>query len=384
MTGAAQAAVTAGGPAPWVWSDVDPVAHFAADYADARGKFLAAAKAQGAALETHVHPRSRGPAGEALAVDVALFGGATASSLLLVTSGTHGAEGFCGSGCQVALLRDASFADSVKRSGAAVAFLHALNPFGFAHVARTNEDNVDLNRNFRDFAGDQSNVAYVEVHDFVVPDAWPPSAECERRMADYIAAHGTAALQQATSAGQSERPDGLFFAGTKPAWSSDLLRDVLRRHAGRRRRLVWIDVHTGLGPLGHAEKIYAGPDDAATLARTRACFGADVTSIYDGTSTSARLGGMLFNAVAETCPGVEYAGIALEYGTLPFTEVMAALRARQWLTNHPGAPAEVRERILRMVRDAFYVDTPAWKAMAFAQARVAALQALAAMQGAGR
>ena len=65
-------------------------------------------------------------------------------------------------------------------------------------------------------------------------------------------------------------------------------------------------------------------------------------------------------------------------------EEIAALRARQWLANHPQADAASRERILRMTRDAFYVDTPAWKAMAFAQARVAALQALAATKGRGR
>jgi hypothetical protein len=265
-----------------------------------------------------------------------------------------------------------------------VALLHALNPYGFAHLVRTNEDNVDLNRNCRDFAASSPNAAYLEVHEFMVADTWPPSAQNERRMADYVAAHGTTGLQQAVSAGQSDRADGLFFAGRKPAWSSDVLRDVLRRHAGSRQHLVWIDIHTGLGPLGHAEKIYAGPDDAATLARTRKCFGADVTSIYDGSSTSARLSGMLFNVVSETCAAVEYAGIALEYGTLPFEQVLAALRARQWLVNHPETDAAGRERILRMTRDAFYVDTPAWKAMAFAQARVAALQALAATQGRGR
>ena len=93
---------------------------------------------------------------------------------------------------------------------------------------------------------------------------------------------------------------------------------------------------------------------------------------------------MLFNAVAETCAGVEYAGVALEYGTLPFPQVLDALRARQWLANHPQADAASREGVLRMTRDAFYVDAPAWKAMVFAQARVVALQALAAMRGAGR
>ena len=384
MKPVANAVPPGGAPAAWVWSDVDPGAHFGADYAAARAKFLAAAAHLAVPVETHVHPAARGPDGDVLAIDVALLGDVASPSLLLVTSGTHGAEGFCGSGCQVALMNDASFVDAVRRSGVAVAFLHALNPYGFAHVARTNEDNVDLNRNIRDFAATLPNSAYLEVHDFIVPDSWPPPAQNERRMADYVAARGAAALQQAVSAGQSDRADGLFFAGTKPAWSSDLLRDVLRRHAGSRRRFNWIDIHTGLGPLGHAEKIFAGPDDPAALARTRACFGADVTSIYDGSSTSAQLSGMLFNAVAETCGDVEYAGVALEYGTLPFEQVLGALRARQWLANHPEADAASRERTLRMTRDAFYVDTPAWKAMVFAQARVAALQALATMRGAGR
>jgi hypothetical protein len=380
MSDSAASAATASAPAAWLWSDVDPAAHFAPDYAQARAKFLAAATALELPIETHVHPTAHGPAGETLAVDVALLGDPASGSLLLVTSGTHGAEGFCGSGCQVALLSDAYFVDAVRRSGVAVAFLHALNPYGFAHIARTTEDNVDLNRNFRDFAATAANAAYLEIHDFIVPDSWPPSPANEARLASYVAERGAAALQAALSTGQSDRPDGLFFSGRRPAWSSGVLRDVLRRYAAPRRKFTWIDVHTALGPLGHAEKIFAGPDDAATLARTRACFGADVTSIYDGSSTSARVTGMLFHAVPECCPGPEYAGIALEYGTLPLPQVIAALRARQWLLNHAGAPQDVRERILRMTRDAFYVDTPAWKAMVFAQARAAAVSALAALK----
>ena len=30
--------------------------------------------------------------------------------------------------------------------------LHALNPYGFSHLRRVNEDNADLNRNFVDFS----------------------------------------------------------------------------------------------------------------------------------------------------------------------------------------------------------------------------------------
>ena len=362
----------------WVFSDVDPAAHFAADYAEARCKFLAAAAARGVAVESHEHPSARGPNGGALHVDVATIGDAAAGALL-ITSGTHGAEGFCGSGCQAALLADDAFLATLKSRGVALILAHALNPYGFAHLARTTEENIDLNRNFRDFANRAPNASYAEVHDFMVPATWPPSQENEARMMGYVMKRGASALQQAVTGGQCDRADGLFYAGTAPAWSHRVLRDVLRRHASARPRLGWIDIHTGLGPCGHGEKIFAGPDDAAMLARTRRWWGADVTSIYEGSSTSALVEGMLCHAAIEECAATEYTGIALEYGTQSYVEVTNALRARQWLSNHPDAPGPVRDAILRRCRDAFYVDTPAWKAMVFAQARVAALQAIAAL-----
>lgn len=363
----------------WTWSNVDPAAHFAADYGEAREKFLAAAAARNLAVESHVQPEHRGPRGETLAIDVVSVGDRNAASVLLVTSGTHGVEGFCGSGCQVGLLADDAFVANVERSGVAVVLLHALNPYGFAHLARTTEENVDLNRNFRDFGSSTRNGAYLEVHDFIVPASWPPPPENEMRIGHYVAKHGAAALQSAITTGQCDRPDGLFFGGERAAWSQQVLRDVLRRHAATRKNLGWIDLHTGLGPSGHGEKIYAGLDDATMLGRAMAWWGADVTSIYDGSSTSAKVEGMLFYAALQECAGAQYTGIALEYGTLSFMDVLMALRARQWLSNHPDADAAKRATILQQIRDAFYVDTPAWKAMVFAQARAAAFQALSAL-----
>ena len=363
----------------WTWSNVDPARHFAADYAEARRKFLYAAAARGVDVESHVHPQVKGPDGETLAIDIAVVGPHDAQRALLVTSGTHGAEGFCGSGCQVAMLADDAFMASVQRSGTALLLVHALNPHGFAHLSRTTEDNVDLNRNFRDFARLERNDAYLGVHDFMVPATWPPAPENEMRIGQYIATHGASALQQAVSGGQCDRADGLFYGGVGPSWSQQVLRDALRRLAASRRKLAWIDLHTGLGPSGHGEKIYAGPDEAASYARAKAFWGADVTSIWQGTSTSARVEGMLFYAALEECPDVEYTGIALEFGTQSYTDVINALRARQWLLNHPDADAGKRAAILRQLRDAFYVDTDAWKAMIYGQTRAASLQAIVAL-----
>ena len=355
----------------------DPAGSFSATYAEARAKFLAAAAARGWTVASHPHPSARGAEGEALAIDVATPGRADAPALLVITSGTHGAEGFCGSGCQALLLDDEAFLGAAGAAGVDVALVHAVNPYGFSHLRRTNEDNVDLNRNFRDFSAPPArNAAYAGIHPFVVPDAWPPTPANEARIAAYVADHGPRAYQAAVSSGQFEFPDGLFFGGVRPAWSNTVLRGVVRSLGAGRRRLAWIDLHTGLGPCGHGEKIYMGDGDAASLARARACFGADVTSYYDGSSTSAKLSGVIYRAALDECPDAEFTGMALEYGTLPLAQVLEALRGDQWLANHPEAVTMRRTAIKRAVRDAFYVDRADWKAMVWAQARVAALQAL--------
>jgi hypothetical protein len=356
---------------------MDPVRHFAATYAEARDKYFDAAKAHGLAVERHIHPTSRGASGEELSVDVVTLGEASAAGMLLLTSGTHGVEGFCGSGCQVALLHDAEFVAAVRSAGVAVVFLHALNPYGFSHLHRTNEDNVDMNRNFRDFTTPPvPNRAYAEVHGFAVPATWPPAPDNEARIAAYVAERGERALQQAITGGQCEFPNGLFYGGVRPAWSNTVFRTVLRQHGAHRARIGWIDFHTGLGPRGHGEKIYSGRNVAADLARTRSWWGDDVTSFLDGSSSSATLSGVNYNAMYDECLGVSYAGIALEFGTLPMRDMLQALRADQWLTNHPDANDESRTAIKRQVRDAFYCDADDWKSTVYAQALAASLTAV--------
>src|SRR5205085_4675778 len=128
-----------------------PNSYFASEYAEARAGFLAAAAKRGLTVETTLNPL-KGAKGEDLATDAALLGAADAPSLLILTSGTHGVEGFCGSGCQRALLDDDDMARRLEAGRVAVLVVHAVNPHGFSHLRRVNEDNVDMNRNFRDFS----------------------------------------------------------------------------------------------------------------------------------------------------------------------------------------------------------------------------------------
>ncbi len=348
---------------------MNAVPHFAQTYVEARDKFLAAAQMRGAKLMRHVHPTERGAAGESLSMDFALLGATDAPGLLLLISGTHGAEGFCGSGCQVALLHDENFIAAVDRAGVSVLMLHALNPYGFSHLRRVNEDNADLNRNFVDFGGPLPvNHAYADIHSMLLPSTWPPSDESEARLKAWVAERGPKAYQAAVSGGQYEFPDGLFYGGRKPAWSNEVLRGMLHEHASQRAFLGWIDFHTGLGPRGHGEKIYAGLDYSADVARAKAWWGSDVTSFLDGTSTSAPLTGINGAAAHDECPNAAFAGIALEYGTYPVEQILQALRAEHWVHNHPKAPKAQREAIKKTFRDMFYVDADDWKQMVYEQA----------------
>ena len=354
---------------------------FSPSYAKARVKFLEAAATAGTAIQSFNHPLP-GRDGEVLAMDVALDGDPQSERLLIVSSACHGVEGFCGSGVQVFALHDAEWRARARDAGVAVLYIHALNPYGFSHIRRVTHENVDLNRNFHDFGQPLPvNEGYRRVHPVLLPDTWPPDAANQAAVRDVIARDGLPAWQAAVSGGQYEFADGLFYGGRAPTWSNQTLRGVLVQHAQGAAHVAWIDLHTGLGPNGVGERIYAGRDDAAAVARARRWWGDQVTSIYDGSSTSALLTGLMWSSIYDAAPQAEFTGVALEYGTEPITEVLDALRGDHWLALHPMAPPELAAQIQARLKRAFYTDTDAWKGQIVSQARQALFQAVDGLAG---
>ncbi|MPT40768.1 MAG: DUF2817 domain-containing protein [Achromobacter sp.] len=359
---------------------MNPSACFSQSYAEARGKFLAACAAAGLAVESHDHPLP-GRDGEPLALDVARDGPEDASRLLIISSGCHGVEGFCGSAVQTAMLRDPHWRARVHESGCAVLYLHAVNPYGFSWWRRWTHENVDLNRNFLDFSAPlPENPAYARLDPLLVPRRWP-SRLSRARLLLQVLRHGRRHLQQAVSCGQSSHPHGLFYVGAEPTWSNGKVRQVLRQQGRRCRELGWIDVHTGLGPRGHGEKkIYAGRRDEAEVARARNWWGSDIAVPYQGSSASVDITGHLAGLIYEACPDSEPTLMALEFGTLPWEDVVLALRGRNWLRAHPEAGPAQRREILQATLDAFYCGQEDWQGMVLGQSRVAVLQALCGLE----
>ena len=344
---------------------------FSDSYREARARFLVAASNCGASVHTQVLPMS-GTQGEVLAMDVAVQGPPDAAQVLMTTSAVHGIEGFCGSAIQTGLLQHLTLPP-----GVAVVHVHAVNPHGFSHARRVNEDNVDLNRNFIDFSQPLPvNADYAEVHPLLLPEHWPPSAAQQAALDTLTQAWGERRMQRAITSGQYQFPDGVWFGGLAPTWSHRTFRQVLQDHLGQAREIAWIDLHTGLGPHGYGERIFACTDTGASLQRARQWWGSDITSVDTGTSQSVPLSGPIQMAIYEECPQAQYTGICLEFGTLPLAQMILAMRADHWLALHPEAAGALQERIRSDMLQAFNPPSGDWQAQVWQQGLQAARQAL--------
>jgi hypothetical protein len=343
---------------------------FSRDYADARKRFTEAAKAAGVDPARHVNANVKGPGGEELSTEVARFGPAPAEKVIFVSSGTHGVEGFCGSGAQVGMLRNALHKELPKNT--ALVLIHGINPHGFAHERRVNENNVDLNRNFRDHkTPPPHNAPYAEIHALLTPADWngPARNKADGDIAAYIEKRGLMTFQAAVSTGQWEFADGLFYGGNAPVWSNQTWRKLIREHASGAKRIVHLDFHTGLGAYGDCEVIF-GPNKAkpGDLARARAWWGR-VASTADGDSVSADVQGVNPGALAEEVPGAEVTAVALEYGVVPVMDTLNALRADNWLYTHGKGDisSPLGKKIKAEIRGAFYGETDDWKERVYAK-----------------
>lgn len=340
----------------------------APDYATARERFLAAADAARAPVEHLVHPE-RGPSGEELAMDVAWTGRHDAPARVLVVSATHGIEGFAGSMCQSTWLEDDELREPPE--GVAVVFLHALNPYGFAWQRRVDENNVDLNRNFVDFADPPANDDYDELAEALCPPSWSDEAVAEANAAivSWATAHGWERLPGAISSGQYRHPDGIFYGGSEPVWAHRTLREWAVRSLADADRVALLDLHTGLGEWGDVELITWELPGSEGYERSVRWWGEKVASTEAGESVSARLTGEWMPAVQRWLAPVEVTGACLEWGTIDSIQVSTALRADNWLHQHGDPTGPDAELIKAQLRAAFAPSDADWAANVWRQFR---------------
>lgn len=335
---------------------------FPTNYLTARERFCTAADELRWQVEKHPIA-ARGPSGEELTVDVASSTADPSATTLLVTGGIHGVESFFSSAVQIAaLLRWPELRGKARRLR--IVMVHALNPYGFAWVRRTNEDNVDPNRNFlhagEPYAG--CPPAYRKLHGWLNPGRRAGRWESFHvRAALALVRHGMPALKQSIAGGQYEFPQGLFYGGAGPTQTMKILQANLPRWLHGARRVLHIDLHTGLGRWGTYKFLV---DDPVHARQSR--WLADVFGRRHIATTDPRgLGYVTRGDIGQWCsarfPEVDYTYLCAEFGTYAPVHIVAGLRAenRAHHWSQPDEPDTIRAK--SRLQELFCPQSPEWR-----------------------
>lgn len=342
--------------------------YFSSSYLQARQRLVRLLAETGYRHEAFINPAS-GPDGGQLTTDVVYVGEESAQKLVVVVSGTHGVEFYCGSACQLGWLAQLDVTDLPEHT--AVLLIHCINPYGAAWRRRVNEDNVDLNRNFTDHNKTfYKNPWYDELHDCLVPESLTGRAyeEAKTKLADFRKSKGEQAFLTGLL-GQYSHADGFYYGGRQAVWSNLTLRKIINKYCKPSTNIAVIDLHTGLGPFGYGLPgvlADACSDDAKRAARW---YGRSVTTF---TEVARRMGfpdyselcaGFLINAFRQELPDKDLMLLAVEFGTFAYDVVLDAEIGDAHLYKYPQLPAAQAEKIRAEMLRVYYPDTQDWQEM---------------------
>jgi hypothetical protein len=310
---------------------------------------------------------ARGPSGGALSIDIGWFGSETPLKVLLHSSGIHGVEGFAGSAIQLQLVERLPTIPPKT----ALILVHVLNPFGMAWIRRTNENNVDLNRNFLDdgqYSGAPPN--YASVNSFLCPRTKPSHDFFLLKCALMIRRHGLRKLVQAVGGGQYEYSQGLFFGGKKLEEGPEKYHAFLRERVSSAERVIGIDVHTGLGRFGHDLLLVERPQ----YDYMRRTFGKRVILSEPEYGPAYRIRGGLHRLLSNALPSSDFRFMAQEFGTYNPIKVLHTLREEnRW---HHFGEGTLNHATKRALKAAFCPDSKQWRSRVVARGRAVVEQAL--------
>lgn len=326
---------------------------FARTFTASRARFRAAAERAGGVLETFDHPL-KGPNGEGLACDTALFGSGSAPRMLVLVTGVHGVEHYSGS---------AGVSDWIERGKAqtlpddtAVLVVHAINPWGAAWCRRYTEDNVDLARNFgAPGVPPPAHQAYEDIHpelSSIQPGSVPAFLDA------LFARLGDRDAVDALMSGQYSHADGFSFGGTEPCWSHRTIETVLTVQARNARSVCLVEFHSGLGDWGAAMPVTM--QVGADLERVTRYFGEAVVA--------PRAQHELHSAPGHTTDGYmrflagkEVTSIVIETGTYPPRQSLEVMLEDHWLHRQTNPDPAVAKRIREANLEMHCPGDPAWE-----------------------
>lgn len=347
---------------------------FSSSYKDARARFIAACDKAGAQVKSYVHPEQFGPDQEQLATDVARFGPEGAKRLGIFLCGTHGLEAAAGAATFLYWMENggpAALPDDIS-----VVLVHAVNPYGWAHSTRGDENNVDVNRNCFDHSiRPAHNKNYRALHPLLTQYGASENA-VEKALANfhvYCEEWGTAQGFEGFAAGQYEFPDGLSYGGREASWSYQSLLRLLDDFRGAAQSVVVIDWHTGIGDFGEPFIIVNPAGQKSAFASAVDCWGPSHVNPDDiyGEGVSISHSGLVISAAEEALrvgKDKKILGAVIEWGTFDIDTMFGALLIDRFLRSDAGQINDVERRALqRRAIDSFIPADPGWRRSVLAQ-----------------
>jgi predicted deacylase len=349
------------------------IAVFPDSYRDARERWLDAAAALPLAADSRNHPcPDSGPDGETLYTDSLWLGARDAARVLVLTSATHGIEGFAGSAIQLDMLNLLRRGALALPENTALLLIHALNPWGYAWQRRCDAEGIDLNRNFVDFSLPlPENAGYDALR-------WalfcPDSTQRHAAFGEWQRHYGRESLEIALSGGQYRDPLGPFYGGQAPAHGRRVLESIMQTYRLATRRLAVVDLHTGLGPYGYGEIICDHAPDSGGAKTAQRWYGDAVALPALGTSSSVPKQGLIDYAWHRIM-NRHSCFITLEFGTYSTDKLFETILLDHLLWAETSDDAQ-KARQRETMRRHFCPADPAWREMVLFRARQVVIQAL--------
>lgn len=334
--------------------------YFAHTYQEARQNFMACSANQATFVKSWQHPL-RGKANEKLYVDLVWFGDLAAKKVMIIVSGTHGIEGFCGSGIQVGSIQTGWHRQADHNL--AILMIHGLNPWGMSYFRRVNEEGVDLNRNFLDFQQPlPRNSLYDDLSDVIVPPEW--TKETQVKTLNQIVEYLTQSSSQigALAQGQYHYWYAPFYGGEVPTWSNRVFCQIINQYLKNKQAVGLLDYHTGLGQYAQGQLMSIADNTRETENLAEAIWGDKLVITGSANSVAPyHPQGTLIAALENKLTQSNCLAAAYEFGTIPEVEVFHALRADHWLHAYGDLNSQQAQKIKEDMLHSFFSDRPDWQ-----------------------
>ena len=340
--------------------------YFSETYQQARNKFLLACENHQLDVWNYQNHAMKGADGEVLYTDIAVIGDTGARNVLIISSGTHGVEGYCGSALQLYALEQ-GLRDIISHDCVCY-IVHAINPYGFSYHRRVNEDNVDLNRNFIDFMQPLPyNSNYRMFKGFIYRYIQETGSRTETDAAcAYIEKFGEKKYQEAITSGQYTDDTDIYFGGKQATWSNVTWMNFIRRVVSHASHVIHIDIHTGLGPFGKQTLIYTGDPSKSAFQMACKCYWKN-NLLVPGNELTPNVNGPLPSSFNIFKDRTHVIGVAPEFGTVPLQHMLSTLIDENLSWNEGHRTSGERKEIINRMRHCFCPDDTGWADDVWAQ-----------------